>query len=86
MGSKFVLVHNQPNCIGCSACTSINPKHWKMNDAINKAFIIDGNALPDGDCEIDLDDKDFELNKEAAEVCPVKVIHIKEKDTNQPII
>ncbi|MBI4739545.1 ferredoxin [Candidatus Woesearchaeota archaeon] len=83
---RFVLIHDQPNCIGCGACASINPKHWKMNDETNKSFIIDGEFLPDGGSQRDIDDEQFKLNKEAAEVCPVKVIHIKEKSSNKQII
>ena len=36
--------------------------------------------------ELDIDEKDYDANKEAADSCPVNVIHIIKKDTGEKII
>lgn len=36
--------------------------------------------------ELDVEEKDFQANKEAADSCPVNVIHIIKKDTGEKII
>lgn len=73
---KYRIVHDRPGCIGCSACVSVNEKYWEMKDD-GKSSIKHSNMKHDGDCEVLDDDEDFDKNKEAAEVCPVNVIHIE---------
>ena len=36
--------------------------------------------------ELDIDEEDYKSNKEAADSCPVNVIHITNKETNEKII
>ena len=83
--AKFLLEHDRPNCIGCAACVAVNPKNWVMNDD-GKSDIIGAPHRPDGWQELELDENDFEGNKEAAEACPVNVIHLKKKETGEKII
>ena len=40
----------------------------------------------DGWEELEIGEKDFQVNREAAEACPVNVIHIVDKDTKKKII
>lgn len=35
---------------------------------------------------LEIDEKDLKCNLEAAQVCPVNVIHIKNKDTGEKLI
>ena len=83
--TKFLLEHNRPDCIGCAACVAVNPKNWVMNDD-GKSDIIDAPHRPDGWQELEIDDADFEANRQAAEACPVNVIHLKNKETGEKII
>ncbi|MAE43290.1 ferredoxin [Candidatus Woesearchaeota archaeon] len=85
MTKKYILQHNRPDCIGCAACTAVAPDFWEMNDD-GKSDIKNGKALDNGLQELEIDEKDFEINKETAESCPVDVIHIVEKETKKKII
>ena len=85
MGKKYKLQHNRPDCIGCGACAVVTPEFWEMNDD-GKSDIIDPKKLENGWQEKEIDEKDFEINLEAAESCPVEVIHIIDKETNEKVI
>jgi len=70
----YTIIHDKDKCIGCGACTAICPNNWKMK--------------PNGKAENikkQIDDKEFECNKEAADACPVNVIHIKDEKDNKII-
>ena len=82
---KYLVEYDRANCIGAAACASTSPKFWKMNDD-GKADLIGGNARSDGWQESEIDEKDIEEMKAAAEICPVNVIHIKKKETGEKII
>ena len=82
---KYKLEHNKPECIGCGACVAVAPDHWVMNDD-GKADIIKGNNREDGWQEKDISEKDFKENMEAAQSCPVNVIHIKKMKEDEKII
>ncbi len=85
VGKKYILQHDRPNCIGCGACSVIAPKFWEMNDD-GKSDITGASQKPNGWQEKIIEQADFELNQEAAESCPVEVIHITENDTKKKII
>ncbi|NTV23165.1 MAG: ferredoxin [Nanoarchaeota archaeon] len=85
MGKKYILQHDRPNCIGCGACAVVANKFWQMADD-GKSDIIGGSPKPNGWQEMEIDEKDYEANHEAATSCPVEVIHLVEKDTKKKII
>ena len=71
--AKFKIVHDREECIGCGSCAAACPKFWEMDpDGKSKLIGSKGNALEIGE-------KDLKCNKEAAESCPVNVIHIKDE-------
>jgi ferredoxin len=76
---KYKLEHNRPECIGCGACVAVAPDYWEMADD-GKSSIIKGKDRDDGWQEKDIAEKDFQHNKEAADSCPVSVIHITPVD------
>ena len=82
---KHKLEHDRPNCIGCAACAAVAPDYWEMNDD-GKSDIKEGKSRDDKWQELDIEDKDFQINKEAAEACPVNVIHLTDKETKKRII
>lgn len=81
----YKIEHDRPNCIGCAACAAIAPEFWEMNDD-GKSDVIGAKRLDDGTEELDISDDNFEENKEAAEACPVNVIHLIKKKNNEKII
>lgn len=83
---KFILQHNKPECIGCGACAAVAPDFWVMNDSDNKSDIVGCKKLDNGWEELSIEEKDFAKNKDAAESCPVNVIHIENEETKEKII
>jgi ferredoxin len=82
--AKFKIEHDRPNCIGCGACAAVAPDYWEMADD-GKSSIKDGKKTGEKE-EREIDERDLPPNKEAAESCPVNVIHITNLDTNEKII
>src|SRR3989338_3845371 len=82
---KYILQHDRPNCIGCAACEAVAPEFWEMNQD-GKSDIKQGKNLENGCQELEIDEKNYAENKEAADSCPVNVIHIKNKETGEKII
>ncbi|MEA3430962.1 MAG: ferredoxin [Nanoarchaeota archaeon] len=64
----FKIEFNKDGCIGCGACASVCADNWDMveEDAGYKAKLKNDSV------------DELGCNKEAAEVCPVKVIIITE--------
>jgi ferredoxin len=58
-------VYIEPGCISCGTCESICPKVFKVTNVAN---VIEGADIQ----------KNKDLIKEAAEVCPVNVIKYEE--------
>jgi ferredoxin len=85
MPKKFVIEHDRPNCIGCGACAAVCPKFWEMNED-GLSDVIGGKTRDDKWQELEIDEADYEGNLQAAESCPVNVIHLKKKETNEKII
>ena len=83
--TKYKLEHDRPNCIGCAACAAVAPDFWTMHED-GKSDIVGCKNREDGWEELNIEEKDFKINKEAAESCPVNVIHITNKETGEKII
>ncbi|MEM2131194.1 MAG: ferredoxin [Candidatus Woesearchaeota archaeon] len=79
MPKRYKLQHDRINCIGCGACATIAPKFWEMNDD-GKSDIIGGKAKENGWQEKEINEEDYDINLEAAESCPVEVIHLVDED------
>jgi len=77
---------DRKGCIGAAACAAVAPKFCKMNDEDGKVDLIGGKASKNNEHqEIEIDEADLQMNKEAADVCPVKVIVIKNKQTGEKV-
>jgi ferredoxin len=83
---KYKIEHDRENCIACGACAVIAPEFWVLNKEDGKADIVNGSKDDDGYERLDIDEKDFPTNKDAADACPVNVIHILDKETKKRII
>ncbi len=82
--AKYKVLYERVNCIGAAVCVAVYPKYWEM-DADGKANLL--GSLKSGDSfEVELDESELEQMKQAAEGCPVNVIHITNMDTGEKII
>ena len=82
---KFQIQHDRPNCIGCAACAAVAPDFWVMSED-GKSDIIGSKKKDDETEELDISEDNYKENKEAADSCPVNVIHIVNKETGEKII
>ena len=82
---KYRIEHDRPNCIGCAACAAVAPDFWTMSED-GKSDIVGSIKKEDETEELEIEEKDFACNKEAADSCPVNVIHIVNKQTGEKII
>ncbi len=90
---RFKIVFDRKNCIGAAACAAVAPEFWVMRDD-GKADLVGAKTDENGNQILIVHEKEMspegkrvlEINKEAAEVCPVQVIHIYDADTNEKII
>lgn len=85
MAKTYEIQHDRPNCIGCAACAAVAPDFWEMNED-GKSDIKQAKDREDGWQIKEIDEKDFAANKEAADACPVNVIHLVDKETKEKII
>ncbi len=82
---SFKVVYDRNACIGAAACAAVAPEIWKMApdgkadlvghelDENGKQFVVVKESEMNDDFR-----KSLDLNKEAAEVCPVQAIHVYE--------
>ncbi len=84
--TRYKIIYDREGCIGAAACAAVSPKYWKMVED-GKANLI-GSEKVEGKEEyiLEIDDTDFEEMFEAAQSCPVIVIHIINLDTGEKII
>src|SRR3989338_3730067 len=82
---KYILQHDRPNCIGCAACEAVAPDFWEMNED-GKSDIKGAKSLESGWQETEIEEKNFVENKDAADSCPVNVIHIVNKQSEERLI
>ncbi|MFH1443424.1 MAG: ferredoxin [Candidatus Micrarchaeota archaeon] len=83
---KYTIELDRDGCIGAAVCEAVCPKHWKMADD-GKVDLADSVKGDKGEFYTkEVDEADFESMKMAADGCPVKVIHITNKDTGEKLI
>ena len=82
--SDFKIQHDRPNCIGCGACAAVAPDYWEMSPVDGKSDLKESIHKKEGDAivleEREIDAAKYTPNKEAADSCPVNVIHVFDKD------
>lgn len=81
MAIKKEIQHDRPNCIGCAACAAVNPKDWVMNSD-GKSDLVKSEDFNGNWQRREISEEEFKDNMDAAESCPVNVIHIIEKETD----
>ncbi len=71
----FKIHHYRNRCIGCNACVEAALERWRMSKKDGKAVLLGGKEKK-GIYQITLPNEELEENLKAAEVCPVKIIHV----------
>lgn len=90
---KYRIVYDRGVCIGAAACAAVAPEFWKMS-ADGKADLVGHETDERGRqvlivTESQMTDEmksALELNKEAAEVCPVQAIHVYDEETGEKLV
>lgn len=70
------IIHERSKCIGCGVCTAICPKMFEMSEQDGLA-VLKNSVEKNGAYELEI--KEVDCIKEAADACPIKIIAI-EKD------
>ncbi len=83
----FKIEHERPNCISCGACAAVSPEFWTMSpdgksDLVGSRHIEENGEIVREEMEVE----ELKTTKEAAECCPVNVIHITDRKTGEKII
>ena len=82
---KYLIQYDRNGCIGAGVCAAIAPEHWVMNQD-GKADLVAAKQISEGQFELEIEEKDLEINKQSAEGCPAVVIHIINKETGEKIV
>ena len=73
----FKIIHERPKCIACGSCAAVAPKYWEMSEKDGLAD-LKGCTMNGENEERIVSDAEASINREAAEVCPVQIIHVEE--------
>jgi ferredoxin len=88
--ADFTIDHDRPGCIGCGACAAVNPAFWSMSPKEGKSDLKGAKQTKEnGEVTretLDISQADYAKNREAADCCPVNIIHIINKKTNEKLI
>jgi len=68
------IIHEREKCIGCGSCSALCPKFWQVAED-GKAKLIGSTTDPKTGNDV-LEIEKTECNQEAADACPVQIIHI----------
>lgn len=73
MGKKYKVILDRNLCIGAAACEIAAPKFWEIDKEDGKANLKGGGKIEGQHekFEIIIDEKDYKIAKDSAEVCPV---------------
>ncbi|MBI1971105.1 ferredoxin [Candidatus Woesearchaeota archaeon] len=88
--AKYKIVYERNSCIGVASCAAVNGEFWVMDQSGDeKADIAKGKnptITKEGNQELIIEEKDLAKNIEAAENCPVNIIHIYNLETGERLI
>ena len=90
---RYRIVYDRKGCIGAAACAAVSPEFWEMKED-GKAHLIGSKTDENGNEILIITEsqltpgmkKALDSNKDAAEVCPVNVIHIYDEETGEKLI
>mgnify|MGYP001994237785 CR=1 FL=1 len=71
--------HFKKDCIACGACAAIAPEFWEMDE--EGYADLKGSELHGDHYQLKLKSlEEKTINQEAADVCPVQIIHVVKDD------
>lgn len=70
------ITHHRTNCIGCGYCNEVAAYRWHMNDKDGKSDLVGSKGKKEIYTMLVADDE-WEDNKEAEALCPVKIIRVE---------
>lgn len=73
---KYRIIFDREKCIGALSCVAVHPALW-IPTSDGKVDMKNAVKRPDGKWEIIVEEEEYPVNKEAAEVCPVNVIVVE---------
>ena len=83
---KYKIIFEKDKCIGAAACNSVSDS-WKYNDKEGKSDLIGAKFNNTGNTyELEIEEKSFDRDYNAARLCPVKAIHIEEIKSKKILI
>ena len=86
MGKKYIVELDRKGCIGSATCAAAADGFWLMQDD-GKIDLVNGEKLENNQKQrLEIDEEQLEKLKLSAEVCPVRVIKIFDKETGEKII
>ncbi len=71
-----IITHQREKCIGCNYCVELAFQRWRMSKKDGKVTLI-GAVNKKGFHTVKTGDEEYEDNKKAADVCPMKIIQVK---------
>jgi len=80
---KYKIEFDREVCIGALACTAVAEKFWPRAEDGKVDLTNSTYNEKTKKWELIIDEKDYEINKDAAEVCPVDVIVINKIEEDQ---
>ncbi len=86
MGKKYRVELDREGCIGAAACVAVDPENWMI---VEDGKVDLKNSIQDKKTLFftrEIDESELAKWKEAAESCPVTVIHIVDLSTGKRII
>ncbi len=76
--AKHTIFHYKEQCISCGACAAITPEFWEMDE--NGLADLKRSVQKDDHFELEITTEESRaMNQEAADVCPVNIIQLKER-------
>ena len=84
--TKYKIEFDREVCIGALACTAVAEHFWPRSE--DGKVDLTGAAYNEQTkkWELIIDEKDFQINRDAADSCPVNVIHIVKKETGERLV
>lgn len=82
--TEFKVVYDRKNCIGAGSCAVVDPERFFMDDD-GKATLKGSSKDADGNDVLEFESNDNKV-VEAAQACPVNVIHVYNKKTGEKLV
>jgi len=84
---KYLIEYKRNVCIGAAACAAVKPETWQLaNDGKVDFQESSAKKVSDDFFTLEIDEKDLSKHLEAAQVCPVNAIKIKNLETGKYVI